>query len=144
DYEPVAWHWDFGDGAMSQDTSPVHAYAHAGVYEVCLTVSNAYGSDTLCRVLDLSTVGAEENPDISNLVSVGPNPFGNYLSVALSVQLRNPVFSLYDQTGRIVRNNVLVYWLTEVKTADLPAGLYFWEVRSGSELVQVGKAVKID
>jgi len=28
-YEPATWHWTFGDGTMSGDTSPVHTYAKA-------------------------------------------------------------------------------------------------------------------
>ncbi len=41
---PTSWLWDFGDGAISTDQSPVHAYAHAGPVVVRLTVENAQGS----------------------------------------------------------------------------------------------------
>ncbi|MBK8192316.1 MAG: PKD domain-containing protein [Lewinellaceae bacterium] len=57
-YEPTEWHWDFGDGAFSSDTSPVHGYAAPGTYTVCLTVSNAFGADTLCRTIHIATVPA--------------------------------------------------------------------------------------
>jgi PKD domain len=50
-YEPAEWAWDFGDGTVSQDTSPVHSYPSDGTYEVCLTVFNQYSSDTFCRTL---------------------------------------------------------------------------------------------
>jgi len=36
----VTYAWDFGDGAMSNDVSPSHAYAAAGQYTVRLTVTN--------------------------------------------------------------------------------------------------------
>lgn len=32
--------WDFGDGTSSTAVAPVHKFTHAGVYRVCLTVSN--------------------------------------------------------------------------------------------------------
>lgn len=34
------WLWDFGDGTSSTQKNPQHIYQQAGVYEVCLTVSN--------------------------------------------------------------------------------------------------------
>ena len=33
-YEPAVWNWDFGDGGISSDTSPVHTYQADGTYQV--------------------------------------------------------------------------------------------------------------
>lgn len=41
--------WDFGDGFTSTLRDPVHQYTRAGAFRVSLTVSNAYGSDTMVR-----------------------------------------------------------------------------------------------
>jgi PKD repeat protein len=43
---PTAWSWDFGDGMVSSDKNPVHTFSALGNYNVSLTVSNAYGTDT--------------------------------------------------------------------------------------------------
>lgn len=43
------WAWDFGDGATSNAQHPVHTYTSSGTYDVTLTASNAYGSDTLTQ-----------------------------------------------------------------------------------------------
>lgn len=40
---PTAWHWDFGDGASSDERNPVHDYLVPGVYDVRLTVTGAPG-----------------------------------------------------------------------------------------------------
>lgn len=37
---PDKWLWDFGDGNTSNLENPVHTYSTAGVYEVCLTISD--------------------------------------------------------------------------------------------------------
>ncbi len=37
--DSVTWH--FGDGTISHDNNPVHTYANAGVYNVCLTVKKS-------------------------------------------------------------------------------------------------------
>ena len=43
---PTSWSWQFGDGTSSSEQNPRHIYPQVGAYDVRLTVSNAYGSDT--------------------------------------------------------------------------------------------------
>lgn len=44
-----AWFWDFGDGATSTVQNPMHAYSQPGVYNACLTITDASGcSSTTC------------------------------------------------------------------------------------------------
>jgi len=42
---PEGWLWDFGDGATSDEASPVHTYADAGLYTV--TLSALQGDDSI-------------------------------------------------------------------------------------------------
>lgn len=51
---PTAWSWTFGDGGTSTLQSPTHTYGAPGAYEVSLTVSNAYGSDTTSRSVSVT------------------------------------------------------------------------------------------
>jgi PKD repeat protein len=43
---PTTWAWDFGDGTTSTEQNPTHVYQLEGGYDVSLTVSNSYGTDT--------------------------------------------------------------------------------------------------
>jgi PKD repeat protein len=43
---PTAWKWDFGDGSTSSLQNPSHIYQREGSYDVSLTATNQYGSDT--------------------------------------------------------------------------------------------------
>ncbi len=46
----ASYSWDFGDGNTSTVQNPVHVYAAAGTYTVCLTVTSNCGStDVLCE-----------------------------------------------------------------------------------------------
>jgi PKD repeat protein len=38
---PITFEWDFGDGSAAAGSSPSHAYAHGGAFEVRLTVRDA-------------------------------------------------------------------------------------------------------
>jgi len=53
--QPNEWAWDFGDGNSSTEQNPSHTYAAPGIYTVCLTATNALGSDQICQDV---TVGA--------------------------------------------------------------------------------------
>jgi PKD repeat protein len=44
----VSYLWDFGDGFQATVSDPVHTYIANGTYSVCLTATNACGSDTFC------------------------------------------------------------------------------------------------
>ncbi len=44
-------YWNFGDGNSSTKTHPTHTYSAAGTYTVCLTVTNACGTDEECKTV---------------------------------------------------------------------------------------------
>lgn len=48
DNDPTAWEWDFGDGGTSTLQNPVHTFTENGTYNICLTATNAVGSNTYC------------------------------------------------------------------------------------------------
>jgi len=43
----AAWHWDFGDGATSNEQNPEHAYDERGIYNVELTVTDENGKENI-------------------------------------------------------------------------------------------------
>ncbi|WP_050799641.1 PKD domain-containing protein [Thiocapsa marina] len=42
--------WDFGDGSSSTERAPTHVYEEAGTYDVSLTVTGPYGTDTESKI----------------------------------------------------------------------------------------------
>ena len=78
-YEPTTWLWDFGDpaagsGNFSSEHNPTHAFSAPGKYNVCLTVSNQYGSNTKCKDVWITTVGTGETPGGQAGIIIYPNP----------------------------------------------------------------------
>jgi len=55
--EPTSWEWDFGDGHSSTAQNPEHTYAVSGVYDVSLTVTNPFGSDTHVETTAIEVTG---------------------------------------------------------------------------------------
>ncbi|MDR7128392.1 hypothetical protein J2X69_000724 [Algoriphagus sp. 4150] len=43
EWDGIAWHWDFGDGSISNLKNPQHTYAKKGNYTVVFSVTNSIG-----------------------------------------------------------------------------------------------------
>lgn len=92
--------WNFGDGATSTETAPVHSYALAGNYEVTLTATHGDCSDTF--TMQISVDGAT---GVST--SAGNGPLAVWASddqlVVQHAYGQAPVdIAVYDATGRQV------------------------------------------
>jgi len=144
-YEPDTWHWTFGDGMNSQDTSPVHSYAQAGIYQVCLTVSNSNSADTLCRWVNVGVSSVQEWEQTERLgMRVMPNPANESLTLLASEGQQGVQFELVSLTGQVVRSAVLGAGTQalSIDTRALPTGVYFYRLRTEQGVwLQSGKVV---
>jgi len=67
---PHTWAWDFGDGNISSEKSPVHNYTANGTYTVSLTVTNDGGSNTTVKT-DYITVFIKGDFNGNGQVDIG-------------------------------------------------------------------------
>lgn len=65
DNYPTTWDWDFGDGATSHLQNPTHNFAANGTYAVCLTVTNAGGSDNICKQINITGIAPGNNAPVA-------------------------------------------------------------------------------
>lgn len=75
------WHWDFGDGYISNNPDPVHTYGAAGNYNVTLTVTDITG----CTGTITHTVVVSAPTGGGSITANGPTTFcygGNVLLTA--------------------------------------------------------------
>ena len=143
-YEPAEWFWDFGDGFMSQDTSPVHIYQQDGVYPVCLTVTNENGSDTWCDTLYLGTVNTNEELILDIQPQVFPNPFQDQFSFVLhDYYPKHAELVIFDGLGRRLHHQRIFQGWNTVNGDDWASGVYFWELWDGGLVLESGKVVRL-
>lgn len=142
---PQAYSWDFGDGsADSGQQHPVHSFAQAGTYRVCLTARNLTGAHTYCEDI---TVG---QPDIGILpdyeIRIGPNPVENQLKLGVyPLPTASLNLAFYSSNGQQVSSYILQAQLSRhsFNTEQWPAGAYWYELRQGKQVVRRGKLVKV-
>ncbi|MBI1225191.1 MAG: PKD domain-containing protein [Bacteroidetes bacterium] len=143
-YEPTQWSWDFGDGTISSEVNPVHEFTTDGAYEVCLTVSNQYSSNTYCRTLQLGTSASGEVLPSVNL-TVFPNPAREATNVILSDYLpQHAMLYLHTATGQLAHQQRIGYGWNVVELENVAPGLYFYEVRDAGKVLKTGKLVKVE
>ncbi|MCB0551421.1 MAG: VCBS repeat-containing protein [Phaeodactylibacter sp.] len=142
-FDPTDWYWDFGDGNTSTFRDPTHTYTAPGLYLVCLTVTNAAGSDTVCQEVELIVNGAREQERLLSF-TILPQPagsqallrFGQPLPPGARLMLFSPLgrrVSIPCQTGGREMH---------LDTSALPAGVYGFEVSAGRNILARGRLVK--
>ena len=136
------WQWSFGDGYYSDLQHPWHTYDTSGYYEVCLKTWNDCASDSVCRVMfiDFSALPEDQLPHFSMF----PNPVKDELGLRFKSDGDSQV-SFIDLNGKTIRLITIEGNKEEeltIDTRDLPAGVYFIRVSSGS-MSLIEKIVKI-
>lgn len=55
----MSYFWEFGDGSVSMQKNPVHNYAQAGIYTVCLSIESISElcTDRICRSVEVGSGG---------------------------------------------------------------------------------------
>jgi gliding motility-associated-like protein len=108
---PTAWSWNFGDGSpISTDENPIHTYPDTTEYTLTLIVSSANCSDTISRLVDISSsfkadfIIGNNNPCIGDTVFFIDNSPGTATTYLWDfgdgniAGIQNP-FNIYNQAG---------------------------------------------
>ena len=143
-YNPTSWHWDFGDGTISQDQNPIHIFPDDGIYHVCLTVCNQYACDTLCEDVLVGTVKTVE-PKTIQLLTLFPNPADDILIVQIDQnQSWNGELNLFNIIGEKVRSVAFVGNMVQLEVFDLVPGIYIAQLNDPKkQLMAIGRAVVV-
>lgn len=58
----VEWRWKFGDGSISHERNPTHAFGATGNFQVCLMVGDSFGgwSKSYCAMLQVNPAAEEQ------------------------------------------------------------------------------------
>lgn len=124
----TSWHWDFGDGATSEERYPdSHTYTTPGTYVVSLTTQNYCCSNTYTMEVQVGVSSTHEA--LADGFEVFPNPVQDQLTV--QHQDQSPFsFEIRDISGRLVAHGEQQGSLT-LETGGWNPGLYLLTLRTG-------------
>ena len=127
--------WIFGDSTISHQTNPVHVFANAGTYNVCLVV-NRHGNpgtascvEEVCHIVQI----------VPNVISY-PNPAQTTVSVNVPLNQAQPINAfVYNMQNNLVAqllqqgvvgNNTLTF-----NVAGLAPGIYNIRIYVGGQVI---------
>ncbi|MDO8366973.1 MAG: S8 family serine peptidase [Saprospiraceae bacterium] len=122
----ITYHWDFGNGMTSTETSPVHTYTVPGNFVVTLSATNA--CRTHVKTLTVGATGVNELAEHIGILIL-PNPTEDDFAVELDSRISGNVqLTLFDAAGRRVTTQATTVkqGITRVpfNNLNLPKGLY--------------------
>ena len=118
--------WNFGDGTPSVNAAnPTHTFSSYGVYTVCVTTTNACGSNTACKTLYVTPTGIEDINQGSAFV-IYPNPASDKLSI--KGNLPDAQLEIIDVAGRRLQQQRLNADQTTIDIGNWAPGMYYIRV----------------
>jgi len=153
----ASWFWNFGDGFQSTQQDTSHTYADPGLYNVCLTVSNDCGFDTLCKTIVVFTYIPGMNEfGVPGLPAgqaglkfkVYPNPGRGIFTIetlhlneaeGLGGGILLKIFNIFGQqvAQNYIRSLPNSDYKFELDLSNLPPGLYHLEITTDKEIANV-------
>ena len=140
DYEPTEWLWEFEPGITSRDTNPEYTFPAPGVYDVCLTVSNANSSHTVCKTVPIDVTSLNKEINTAN-IRLFPNPATDLIKIQLPIYFQSGTIEIFDLKGKKLVNQPLMNSENRIDVSLLPKGLFAYRIKSQNEILDVGKLV---
>ena len=92
---------------------------------------------------EIFVISGVEEKNISLLASAYPNPTTDFITLDVSnPDIKNTSYILYDVNGKTMKEGNVTLKSTSIEINDLPASVYFLEVKINNEKVKQFKIVK--
>lgn len=139
-FPPYTWHWNFGDGDISDEQNTTHIYNIANTYNVTLTVTDS-----------------TENSSFDKTMVIIGNLYANFIKPENALYINNkkiisspiPLIIGYidlevDAIGTISEVNMVEFYIDDVLKSAISTQPYSWRWRERSFFKHTIKTIVID
>lgn len=134
------YHWEFGDGYVSQAVNPVHEYASPGVYDVTLTTGDQNCGSAISHQVYIEPSSTTEG--FGRGINIFPNPTQGLFMVEFADYNTVPTrLRITDSIGKMVQQVDIQSNSEMIDLSRQTSGMYFLTFVSG-EKMWVTKLVK--
>ncbi len=136
------YEWNFGDGNVSGEFSPVYQYQQPGIYTVSLWVNNNFGCEDFFSLPQ--AIKVEQGGEISFPNAFTPNPSGSTGGKYRFGDPKNYIFypfvqkgiveyllQIFTRWGELIfeSDDIEIGWDGYLKGKAAPQGVYIWRAR---------------
>ncbi len=123
---PTTWEWTFPGGtpSVSNEQNPYVMYTNPGTYKVTLTVSNAYGENSITKESYIEVYPTASGEMQAGNISFYPNPAKNILNVSCADDFSVKLFTIDGKKVFEGKNR------KTINISGFEPGMYFLEVES--------------
>ncbi|SDC52262.1 conserved repeat domain-containing protein/gliding motility-associated C-terminal domain-containing protein [Algoriphagus faecimaris] len=131
-YGALVYSWDFGDGEVSSEVSPIHSYEKAGKYTIRLTSMNETGCiKEVSRILEVGAP-ALRMPNAFTPNGDGKNDF--YFPVFRQIDsIQFWIFNRWGETLYFSDSLTDTGWDGSIRGEEAPSGTYIYRINYWSE-----------
>jgi hypothetical protein len=80
--------------------------------------------------------GVNEIKNFGDYVKIFPNPASSFVKISLNNMTQADFnFECYNSYGQLLKKGVMDYLVTEIRTEELPVGIYFFKVFNGANTI---------
>ena len=136
--DPTSWLWVFEGGIpdTSYEQNPVVEYDSVGTFDVSLTASNDYGSDTKIRedYIHVDVYPFIDDDGTMTGISVYPNPFTDKIFILINEKLTTDMHvAVFGPVGRMLVSRTLGSELNEINMQTFAPGTYILKFTFGNQ-----------
>ncbi len=139
----LTYSWDWGDGSFDSIAYPSHNYDIAGVYTICLSITDSTGcSDTYCNnytfkteapvayvnIIDPAITPAGERELPSTDILLYPNPVNSIFTIKTSS--KNYIVTIYDITGNVLHEETVTGKTASFNLDKYAQGIYYASIET--------------
>jgi PKD repeat protein len=132
-----SYFWDFGNGYFSSKRNPDYVFPDAGLFYVCLTITDTCGTNTYCDSIYVSqTLGISDLPFTPSVLSVYPNPSKGDFYIDVSDQsIRN--IEIINVQGSVIQSNFNLESNSKyhVNLQQFASGLHFLRITTQNGVI---------